>query len=315
MKKMHRLNVVFFTILTVLALSIGIYGCDQGSDSQITYPDPPTPTVLDEPGEFAVAKFVSKFENDFGIYNVTIYYPKDRSNQYPALAFSPGMGATKFMYKWVGNHFASHGYVILIFTLPKPFTVTTDQQAAGFVSAFELIEAENQNPDSPLSGLVNLSKRGIMGHSMGGVSSIAAAVEMQVDAVVAMAPAPGIDYRPHQIEVTAPTQIQTGTLDVIVPPILPRSYYKRLTTDTKQFINFNGGNHIQYNDVNSIPFARQFEAIDTVDHLQRLSRRYATAWLDYFLKDDSSVAPYLFGEYAQQDLQSGYLTELEFVKP
>lgn len=315
MKKMYRLNVAFFAILTVMALFIGVYGCEQPSDSQTTYPDPPTPTVLDEPGEYKVAKFNSEFENDFGVYKVTIYYPKDRSDQYPALAFSPGMGATKFMYKWVGNHFASHGYVTLIFTLPQPFTIKTDQQAAGYVSAFELLEAENQNPDSPLNGLVNLNKRAIMGHSMGGVSSIAAAMDMQVDAVVAMAPAPGIEYRLRQIEVTAPTQIQTGTLDKIVPSRLPKSYYERLTTDTKQFLNFNGGNHIQFNDVNSIPFARQFATIDTVDHLQRLSRRYATAWLDYFLKDDSSVEPYLFGEYAQQDLQSGYLAELEFVKP
>ena len=52
MKKIPRLNVVFFKMLMVLALSIGISGCEQGSDQQIIYPDPPTPTVLDEPGEF-----------------------------------------------------------------------------------------------------------------------------------------------------------------------------------------------------------------------------------------------------------------------
>lgn len=314
MRKIHRLNMTIFTILTVLALSIGIYGCEQPSDPPIIYPDPPNPTVLDEPGEYQVAAYISKFENDFGTFGATIYYPKNRSEQYPPVVFSPGLGANQFMYKWIGNHLTSHGYVVLIFTLPKPFTLKTDQQVAGFATAFEFIEAENQNPESPLYDLVNLSKRGIMGHSMGGVSSIAAAMVMQVDAVVAMAPARGIAHRPH-LEATAPIQIQTSTLDWIVVPRIPRSYYRRLTTDTKQLLNFNGGDHIQYNDVNSIPFARQVVTIDTVDHLQRLSRRYATAWLDYYLKDDTSVEPYLYGEYAQQDLESEYLTELEFVKP
>lgn len=314
MKKMHRSN-VFFAILTVMTLSVGIYGCDQPSDQPISYPDPPNPTVLDEPGEYKVEKLHSEFTNDFGTYNATIYYPKDRSEQYPPVAFSPGMGAVKCMYKWIGNHLASHGYVVLIFTLPKPFTTKTDQQAAGFVTAFELIEAENQNPESPIYDLVDFYKRGIMGHSMGGVSSLAAAMNMQVDAVVAMAPAPGIAYSVREIEITAPTQIQTGTVDRIVPSRLPKSYYERLITDTKQFLNFNGGNHIQFNDYNMIPFAGQFAVVDTVDYLQRLSRRYATAWLDYYLKDDTSVEPFLFGEYVQQDLESEYLAEMDFVKP
>ncbi len=314
MRKGHHFNIVFFTVLMVTGLFIGAYGCQPESDPQTSYPEPPSPTLLDEPGEFMVATLDSKFENDFGKYNVTIYYPEDDSSQYPAVAFSPGLGANKNMYKWVGNHLASHGYTVLIFTLPRPFTIKTVQQEAGFASAFELLDAENQHPDSPLSGLVDLSKRAIMGHSMGGVSSLAAAINLEVDAVVSLAPAPGIETD-GPIAITAPTQIQTGTLDRICGDKLPKTYYDNLTAETKQFINVNGGNHIQYNDNNSIPGAKRYAAVDTVDYLQRLSRRYATAWLDYFLKGDSSAEPYLFGEYAQQDLQSKHLAALDVVRP
>ena len=320
MKKRHHLNLAAMAILMAMTLIVGMYGCqpeqEKDQEQEIIYPEPPEPTVLDQPGEFTVATFDSKFENEYGAYPVTTYYPKDSSGQYPAIAFSPGLGAINSMYKWVGNHLASHGYIVSIFTASKPFTLKTVEREAGFVGSFELLETENKKEGSPLYGRVDLSKRGIMGHSLGGAASLAAAENMQVDAVVALAPSPGPTIEGDRpLDVAEPIQVQTGTLDRIVGDKLPLSYYKRLNGDTKQFIDINGGNHIQFNDDGFVPGAKRYAAIDTVDHLQCLSRRYFTAWFDYFLKGDASVEPYLFGKYPEQDLQSELLSSFDAVKP
>ena len=305
---------ICFVLLCFLTLVPFMAGCNT--------PPPVTattdPTFLDEPGVFTAATLDTKIINDKGTYPVTIYFPGNGTGQYPAIAFSPGLGANKDMYRWVGNHLASHGYTILLFTVPLPFTTSTSQNEAGFVSAFELLEAENNNLHSPLYGLVNLSRRAVMGHSLGGSASFRAAGAMEdLDAVIALAPAP-VNVDADLIAVTEPTQIQTATRDCITGDDLAYSYYKLLSSDTKQIIDINGGNHVAFIYDVRIVGEDIFDCtllIDKVNQHQRLSRRYFTAWLDYYLKDDSAVEPHLFGKYAEQDLLSEVLTMWEFVRP
>lgn len=296
----------------------------------------PEPTVLDEPGEFEVNELDGRMQNDFGTYNATLYYPAS-PGAYPAIAFSPGLGAVKGYYRWVGNHLASHGYTVLLFTVPIPLTASTAQHQAGFVSAFEWLEAENSNPDSPVYGQIDLDQRGIMGHSLGGAAASRAAQSMDVDAVVALAPgAPGdlvqtirtattpIDLKDTiaagLATITAPTQIQAATQDCITGDLWDAAYYQALTTESRQFVLINGGNHVSFNDAGSLAntAGQSFDCkavIDTREHHQRLSRRYFTAWFDYFLKNDAAVAPYIFGSMAEQDLASGLVSALEFELP
>ena len=306
---------ICFVLLCFLTLAPFMAGCGPTTPPLTAKTDP---TVLDEPGTFTVATLDTEIINDKGTYPVTIYFPGNGTGQYPAIAFSPGLGANKDMYRWVGNHLASHGYTILMFTVPMPFTTSTSQNEAGFVSAFELLESENNNPDSPLYGHVNVSRRAVMGHSLGGSASFRAAGAMKdLDAVIALAPAP-VNADADLIAVTPPTQIQTATEDCISGEKLAYSDYGLLSSDTKQIIDINGGNHIGFNDKGSIIGGDLFDCkllIDQVNQQQRLSRRYFTAWLDYYLKDDSAVEPYLFGKYAEQDLLSEVLTIWEFVRP
>ena len=326
-----------FSILTCcLLLFPFIQGCSPinkvGTPPAVT----PDATALDEAGEFAVLQFNSRMTNDVGRYSATLYYPATVGS-YPAIAFSPGLGAQKEYYRWVGNHLASHGYVVLIFTVPVPLTTTTTQHQAGFVTAFEWLAAENSNPDSPLHGQIDLSQRGIMGHSLGGAAASRAAQYMDIDAVVALAPgAPGdlvqtfrtattpVDLKAAIIAglatITAPTQIQAATQDCITGDLWDAAYYNALTAPSRQFVLLNGANHVSFNDVGSIAntAGQAFDCaavVDDLDHSQRLSRRYFTAWFDYFLKGDTTVAPYVFGSAAEQDLASGLLTALEFALP
>lgn len=296
----------------------------------------PDPTIMDEPGDAGVRQYNLRMSNSRGNYSGTLYHPAS-AGSYPAIAFSPGLGAQKEYYRWVGNHLASHGYVVLIFTVPMPLTSGTTQHEAGFVTAFEWLEAENNNPQSPVYGQIDLSRRGIMGHSLGGAAATRAARTMDIDAVVALAPgAPGDTVQTVRTPtspvvlketivaglaaITAPIQIQASTQDCITGELWDAAYYHALTAPARQFVLINGANHVSFNDATSIAYTAGKnidckEVVDTINHAQRLSRRYFTAWFEYFLKEDAHAAPYLFGDMAEQDRASELLAALEYVLP
>ena len=293
-------------LITMLA------GCQRPEPPPVT----PDATELDEPGVYTVAKFNTRMENDYGGYPTTIYYPQEGGAAFPAVVFSPGLASNKGLNRWVGDHLASHGYVVLIFTAPFPVLLQTHQQEAGFGLGFERLELLNSDPESPLYGMVDPQTRAIMGHSLGAMASLRAGAYMDVDAIVPLAP--------HLVEeealqaITAPTQIQAATQDCITFPASSVSDYQLLGSAQKQLININGGNHVSFNDADSVAEivgGSLFDCpsvIDTYDHHQRLSRRYFTAWLNYFLKQQEQFEPYLFGALAQQDLASQLLTEWQF---
>lgn len=313
------------SILILLLFSLLATGCRQAEPPPTT----PEPTALDEPGPFQMAKYNTALVNDLGRYPSTVYYPAQSTSDgllpdhsqgpYPAVTFSPGLASNKSFNRWVGMHLATHGYVVLIFTVPNPLLLRTHQQEAGFASGFDKLAAENANPASPLHNLVDLERRAIMGHSLGAMASLRAAAYMDVDAVVPLAP--------YTIEtealtaITAPTQIQAATQDCITGPDKAQIDYDNLGAQVKQLVTINGGNHVSFNDANSLaetvggPLFDCPKVINTMDHHQRLSRRYFTAWLDYFLKGHTEVEGFLFGEPAQQDLLTELLTALEFIRP
>jgi dienelactone hydrolase len=276
----------------------------------------PIPTALDEPGGFSVKTYNSFLKNQEGRYSTTIYYPMD-TGVHPAVVFSPGLGAYGQWYQWIGKHLASHGFIVLIFTVPIPIIADTIQQEAGFMSGFEFLMRENEASHSDLFGRVDTGKRALMGHSLGGASALAAASKMEVDAIVALAPAPLFD-KSLLGAISAPTQIQIGSFDTIVGEKTAASYYDLLTVTPKQFLTLNGANHLDFHDVTSTAYSAGNRAdhpatVDT-NSTQRLSRRYFTAWLYRFLKDDPNVSHYLFGQDAQQDLSARQLAVLKFVQ-
>jgi dienelactone hydrolase len=275
----------------------------------------PEPTVLDKPGAFPVKKLKTFFANPEGRYSTTIYYPMG-SGTHPVVAFSPGLGARGQWYQWIGEHLASHGYIVLIFTVPIPLIADTIQQEAGFVSAFEFLEHENATSSSALFGRVNVGKRAVMGHSLGAASALAVATKVDVNAVVSFAPAPVLE-KSRLRAIMAPTQIQVGSFDCISGEKTAASYYNELTVAPRQLLTLNGANHLDFHDVNSLGYTAGNRAdhpatADTANFTQRLSRRYFTAWLERFLKGDSSLEQYLFGKNAQRDLESGQLAVLQF---
>lgn len=303
-------------VLPGLLVLLTLGGCEKltGQPPALT----PAPTALDEPGPHAVERFNTAFQNDIGRYTATVYYPADDNGPFPLVTFSPGLSSFKELHTWVGNHLASHGYVTLIFTVPNPLILKTFQQEAGFASGFDWLDAANDDPASPLFGRLDSSRRAIMGHSLGGMASLYAGAYLDVDAVVSLAPYL-IDAAPLQAA-TVPTQIQASSLDCITTAAAAYDNYQLLAAPTKLIMTINGGNHVSYTDANSIAetVGGRFDCtnlINTADHFHRLSRRYFTGWLNYFVKGDSSAHDALFGDAAQQDRAADLLTVWEYLLP
>ncbi len=148
------------------------------------------------------------------------------------------------------------------------------------------------DPESPLFGRMD-TLRCLMGHSMGGGAAfLAAAGNLSIHAVVALAP---YDTRISAIDAASatavPTLIFSGTNDCITPPEehhLPM--YEASSSPDKTFILIEGGTHCNM----GVSFdkcevgermARCKPGISGEEQL-RILARYMVPWLRYFLKGE-----------------------------
>ena len=286
------------------------------SCSSITPPDEPGPYHI---GDYSIVYNVS----DFGTYEATIRYPANSDGElmpadkshvpYPGIIVSSGRGGGEWSVSWISEHLTSHGYVTLAFTPPDMFSNSTTQWAYGFIGGIEQLKMLNNESASPIYGLIDTDKFGVIGLSMGGAGCIeaAGATDSEVDAAVPLAPA---GYNSSYItatmnaakNVSIPIQFQVGSNDSFVPPDHVLPFYIDLIPDstTKEYIVINGGNHIGFLNWNFAEIATQLEIESNIsigfEEQRRISSYYFTAWFQYYLKGLEGYYTYIFGDDAIQ---------------
>jgi predicted dienelactone hydrolase len=130
---------------------------------------------------------------------VKIYFPKTGDGPFPVIIFSHGLGGSREGYGYLGNHWASHGYVAVhVQHLGSDSSVWQDaapgeRMAALRRAAFNLENATNRprdisfaidqitklNSDDPLLKYrLDLDRVGVAGHSFGGYTTLAVAGEV-----------------------------------------------------------------------------------------------------------------------------------------
>jgi len=304
-------------------LLVAVAGCNPTDPPP---PADPSPTALDQPGSYKFSTYDTSFETSHGNNRATVYYPATSEGAdtppnvsgapYPIVAVSPGLGSTKQWNRWIGEHLSTHGYIVMIITVPNPANSTTVQQQDGLLGALDKLTSENALSSSRIFNLGDASKRSIIGHSLGAMGALAVAGRPEVDlsAVIALAPGP-VDADALKA-ITAPTQIQAAELDCIVRPKPSFTAYDTVGAAFKQVFQITGGNHVGFNDEGSVAeiggdvLIDCNNTVDVTDFQQRLSRRFMTAWLDYFVKGDASVLPYISGAKAQAEVTAGRITKL-----
>jgi len=314
-------RVVWMSLCLPVALAF-VAGCIPAEP----VPTNPATTPLDQPGQYRIGTYDTAFSNSRGNYNATVYYPATTAGAntsadaagapYPIVAVSPGLLSDRTYNKWIGQHLSTHGYIVIIFTVPNSADTSTLQQQDGLVSGLTKLTSENASSTSRIFGLADVGKRVVIGHSLGAMGSLAVAGRngIDLDAVVALAPAAVSNTALANI--TAPTQIQGAAEDCITRPAPALTDYNNVGAAFKQAFIITGGNHVGFNDEGSLAdvFGELFVdctgLVDVTDFQQRLSRRFMTAWLEYFVRGRSEYAAYISGAQAQAEVTAGRITDL-----
>jgi predicted dienelactone hydrolase len=108
--------------------------------------------------------------------------PPVSGSAFPLVVVSHGYPGSRFFMTWITENLASKGYVVAaidhtdsVFGQQRAFVSTLLNRAADQVFAIGALTERSQNPKDFLHGLVDASRVGVVGYSMGGYGALATA--------------------------------------------------------------------------------------------------------------------------------------------
>jgi dienelactone hydrolase len=172
----------------------------------------------------------------------TIHYPTNTSGTMGAIAIVPGFFAAESSIAWWGPRLASHGFVVITIatnsTLDQP-----GSRATQLNSALDHVISQSNSSSSAISGMVDSSRVGVMGWSMGGGGALRVASGNRLSAVIPLAPwnTGGNDFD----EIDTPTLIIACENDSTAPVNTHASpFYNSIPDSTdKALLEINNGGH------------------------------------------------------------------------
>jgi len=182
----------------------------------------------------------------------TIFYPLTLSFDAPmgGVVMVPGFRGTQANYDWWGPALASLGYAVLIMDTNTPEDGFEARKNA-LIAGVDFLRRQNDNPDSPLSGKMDAERIAIIGHSLGGGASLAAALELgdEIQAVIPLALyccELGSSFSGDYGDLSTPTLIIASAEDSIAPPAEhARLLYDSIGADTARvYLEFSTGDHM-----------------------------------------------------------------------
>jgi predicted dienelactone hydrolase len=271
------------------------------------------------PGAVATITFEWKDATRDRVVPVRIYYPRDAAQPAPVVVFSHGTGGSRDGYAYLGNFWASHGYVCV-----HPQHAGSDAKAfIGKVSLLEAMKKAIADPrnaierprdisfvldqmtmlnmdDATFKGKLNLDAVGLAGHSFGAHTTLVTAgqamarlklADKRIKAIIPMsASAPMADPARAYAGVKVPMLLMSGTLDDS-PLGETRAKDRRIPFDQvsgvdKYFINFEGGDHMIFSG--RLKGDRKQDA-----EFQRAIKQSTLAFWDKYLKSDAKAGEWL----------------------
>lgn len=152
-------------------------------------PDP-TAALLNATGPFAVSAFkISRADATSHNYGgATVYYPQAPGQTFGVVAMTPGFLAFQAVYETLVKKVASHGFVVInldsMASLDQP-----DTRAVAVAGALQHVVDLAQAGQVPYAAVTDVTRRAVMGNSMGGGAVLSAAVaDNTLKAVVALQP-------------------------------------------------------------------------------------------------------------------------------
>lgn len=269
---------------------------------------------------------------------VKIYYPKAADAPCPVIVFSHGLGGSRDGYSYLGQHWASHGYVSVhlqhigsdtaVWMGSKNMMADMNKAAMNPSNsinrpldvrfAIDQIEKLNKD-DGPLKGKLDLERIGMAGHSFGAYTTLAAVGEVfvlpggkestladpRIKAAIAMSSPVPADRSKHDKafgSIKVPVFHMTGTKDDS-PIGNSKAPDRRIPFDhTKSadayLLIFQDGDHMV--------FSGRVGVLRPLDKQQQdLIRTSSLAFWDAYLKNDAVARKWLADGGFEKALGSG----------
>ncbi|HEX5373101.1 MAG TPA: dienelactone hydrolase family protein [Aquabacterium sp.] len=241
----------------------------------------PAPTLADleaAAGPFAVS--TQKISSASGYGGGTVYYPTSSAEgSYGIVAIAPGFTNTQaFLSQW-GPKLASHGFVVVNMNTTTIFD-QPESRGKQLMAALKQITTLSQTKTTPYYGKVDPSRQAVMGYSMGGGGTLAAARDNPgLKAAFALAPWHTLkDFS----KVTVPTMILACQSDIVAPiDSHSQKFYASLSaTPAKAYLEIKGGDHFCPSN-------------NGTAEMKVTERKFGVAWLKRFLDEDTRYTPFL----------------------
>jgi dienelactone hydrolase len=229
-------------------------------------------------GPYMVQSYTSGYRNGPSFADATVYYPTgDAQPPFAIVAVVPGYLSPQSIIQGWGSYLASHGIV----TITIGTNSTSDQppvRAMALLDALESLKGENTRMGSPLVGKLDVSRMGVMGHSMGGGGTLIAAQDNPtLKAAIGLNPwDSGGDFS----KMTVPALIFTATGDTTAAPTTHAyPFYMQIPSTTKKMLwSQQGSSH--GSAINPSGASGQIGG-------------YGVAWMKVFLEGDERYIPIL----------------------
>ncbi len=246
--------------------------------------------------------------------NARIYYPKvTRQNQtnvtqgpFPVIVLGHGFVMGSDAYQNFYDTIVPRGYIVVFVNTEGSFFANHEAYAKDLAFMVGAIQAENNNQNSVLAGIVD-DKSALIGHSMGGGAATVAASMVDVETLVTFAPALlRFDTLTPASLVSEDAIVFSGTADGVTPPDehhIP--IYNNLGSDCKYIINITGGAHCYYANSNFFcDFGENSSSGNiqiTRNEQQAITFQFLNSWFDYKLKGSSAAQQTFLLDLATSD--------------
>jgi dienelactone hydrolase len=241
-------------------------------------PNPTVSSVESSTGPYSVrTQSIASSVSGFG--GGTIHYPTNTSGKMGAIAIAPGFLAPESSIIWWGPRLASHGFVVITIATNSVFDQPSSR-GTQIGRALDYVISQSNASNSAISGMVDSTRVGAMGWSMGGGGALRLASGDRLSAAIPLAPWHQGGNSFNQLE--TPTLIIACENDNVAPVDRHASaFYNAIpaTTD-KALLEIDGGAH---------SCANGDGANDAV------LGKYGISWMKRFIDNDLRYDQFLCG--------------------